>query len=168
MNYAITFDIENRILQSADPEYAPLDAVLVDTLPDGDIHDYRYANGAYVYDPLPGPETRPDPVAALSARITAIEAGQVGQAGALNDLVLYIAAEIGGFEAERGLGGTLPGQGQVVRACTDNLFQPKPGIARPELEIRDARPFQSDAKNATETNGSAAGRAAAIEGGEPQ
>ena len=28
MNYAITFDMENRILQSADPEYAPLDAVL--------------------------------------------------------------------------------------------------------------------------------------------
>lgn len=33
--------------------------VLVDALPDGDITDYRYVDGEYVYDPLP-PEAEPD------------------------------------------------------------------------------------------------------------
>ena len=69
MSYAITLDGENRIMQAADPEYAPLDAVLVDTLPDGNIHDYRYVDGAYVHDPLPAPEVvhTPDPIDDLTA-----------------------------------------------------------------------------------------------------
>lgn len=30
---------------------------IVDELPEGDITDYLYIDGAYVYDPLPEPET---------------------------------------------------------------------------------------------------------------
>lgn len=33
---------------------------LVDILPDGDISDYLYIDGQYVYDPLPEPE-QPEP-----------------------------------------------------------------------------------------------------------
>ena len=33
---------------------------LVDELPEGDITDYLYADGQYVYDPLPEPE-QPEP-----------------------------------------------------------------------------------------------------------
>lgn len=29
---------------------------IVDTLPEGNLPDYRYINGEYVYDPLPKPE----------------------------------------------------------------------------------------------------------------
>ena len=94
MNYAITFDMENRILQSADPEYAPLDAVLVDTLPDGDIHDYRYVDGAYVHDPLPVPEVIPTPT--LDERVAAVEAGQETQDTAIDELVQVMADMIGG------------------------------------------------------------------------
>ena len=31
----------------------------MDVLPDGDISDYRYVAGEYVYDPLPEPEPQP-------------------------------------------------------------------------------------------------------------
>lgn len=33
---------------------------VVDTLPDGDVSDYKYIDGEYVYDPLPTPEP-PEP-----------------------------------------------------------------------------------------------------------
>lgn len=33
---------------------------IVEELPDGDVTDYRYENGVYIYDPLPEPE-QPDP-----------------------------------------------------------------------------------------------------------
>lgn len=37
--------------------------VIVDTLPDGDVYDYRYESGAYVYDPLPETVTEREPTA---------------------------------------------------------------------------------------------------------
>lgn len=33
---------------------------IVDTLPDGDVSDYKYIGGEYIYDPLPKPEP-PEP-----------------------------------------------------------------------------------------------------------
>lgn len=32
---------------------------IIDTLPDGDITDYKYINNEYVYDPLPKPQPQP-------------------------------------------------------------------------------------------------------------
>ena len=32
---------------------------IVDALPEGDISDYKYIDGEYVYDPLPEPEPQP-------------------------------------------------------------------------------------------------------------
>lgn len=57
--YALNLGNSGRILSATYPEYAPADAVLVDELPDGNIADYLYAAGTYVYDPLPEPSTLP-------------------------------------------------------------------------------------------------------------
>ena len=59
MNYALNLAADKRILSATYPQYAPADAVIVDTLPDGDITDYRYVKKKYVYDPLPKPSTVP-------------------------------------------------------------------------------------------------------------
>ena len=56
MRYALNLDENGRILSATFAKYAPKDAVLVDELPEGDITDYLYLGGAYVYDPLPEPE----------------------------------------------------------------------------------------------------------------
>ena len=54
--YALNLAEDGRILSATYPEYAPADAALVETLPEGNIADYLYADGAYVYEPLPQPE----------------------------------------------------------------------------------------------------------------
>lgn len=58
--YALNLAEDGRILSATYPQYAPADAVTVDALPDGDISDYLYVDGQYVYDPLPEPE-QPEP-----------------------------------------------------------------------------------------------------------
>ncbi len=60
MRYALMLGEENRILSVTYEKYASPVAVLVDELPEGDISDYLYVNGEYVYDPLPKPEP-PEP-----------------------------------------------------------------------------------------------------------
>lgn len=59
--YALNLAEDGRICSVTYPEYAPADAVLVDTLPDGDISDWCYVDGAYVYDPLPVDELEATP-----------------------------------------------------------------------------------------------------------
>lgn len=54
--YALNLGEDNRILSATYDEYAPENHPRVETLPDGDISDYKYENGEYVYDPLPKPE----------------------------------------------------------------------------------------------------------------
>ncbi len=54
--YALNLSSDGRILSATYPEFAPEDAIIVDILPDGDISDYLYINGEYIYDPLPAPE----------------------------------------------------------------------------------------------------------------
>lgn len=56
MTYALNLAEDNRILSATYPRYAPGEAILVDTLPEGDIHEYLYVDGEYVHDPLPKPE----------------------------------------------------------------------------------------------------------------
>lgn len=57
--YALNLVEDGRILSATYPQYAPADAVIVDVLPEGDISDYLYVDGQYVYDPLPEPVTFP-------------------------------------------------------------------------------------------------------------
>lgn len=58
--YALNIAEDGRILSATYPQYAPEGAVIADALPEGDISDYRYVGGQYVYDPLPEPE-QPEP-----------------------------------------------------------------------------------------------------------
>ena len=57
--YSLNLSEDNRILSACicleGFEYTNI----VDVLPDGDISDYKYIDGEYVYDPLPEPEPQP-------------------------------------------------------------------------------------------------------------
>lgn len=57
--YSLNLADDNRILSACvcleGFEYTNI----VDVLPDGDISDYKYIDGEYVYDPLPEPEPQP-------------------------------------------------------------------------------------------------------------
>lgn len=60
MMYALNLNEDNRILSVTFDEFAPPEQPRVDTLPDGDVNDYLYVNGEYVYDPVPvPPEPKP-------------------------------------------------------------------------------------------------------------
>lgn len=59
MSYALNLAEDNRVLSATYEEFAAPDMPIVDTLPDGDISDYRYVNGEYIYDPIPMPDTTP-------------------------------------------------------------------------------------------------------------
>lgn len=58
--YSLNLDTDNRILSACvcleGFEYENI----VDTLPKGDISNYKYIGGEYVYDPLPEPEPQPE------------------------------------------------------------------------------------------------------------
>lgn len=56
MNYALNLAEDGRILSATYPRFAPADAVLVENLPEGDISQYIYQNGAYVYSPMEAAE----------------------------------------------------------------------------------------------------------------
>lgn len=67
--YKIIIAGDGRVLSAATEDSAITGAVEVETLPDGNIHDYRYVDGAYVHDPLPAPEviTTTNPIDDLTA-----------------------------------------------------------------------------------------------------
>ena len=70
--YALNLAPDGRILSATYPQYAPADAVVVGSLPDGDVSDYRYVGGEYILDPLPKPE-RPEDEATLEGRVGELE-----------------------------------------------------------------------------------------------
>lgn len=56
------------------------DRPIVDEMPDGNLPDYRYVDGEYIYDPLPVTEeetklTQEERITALEEALTAIEEG---------------------------------------------------------------------------------------------
>ena len=60
--YALNLDKETgRILSATFPQYATKDMPIVEALPDGDISDFLFVNGEYIYEPLPEPEPDPEP-----------------------------------------------------------------------------------------------------------
>ena len=62
--YALNLDTDNRILSVTFDEYAPEEQPRVEELPEGDVSDYKYIDGEYVYDPLLKPEpVEPEPTA---------------------------------------------------------------------------------------------------------
>lgn len=63
--YALNLSEDNRIISACIVLPAtPADLPRVDTLPEGNISDYLYIGGEYVYNPLPRPEPpEPEPSA---------------------------------------------------------------------------------------------------------
>lgn len=72
--YALNLGTDGRVLSATLPNYAPSASAIVETLPEGNISDYKYINGEFIYDPLPKPEP-PEPPAptGTEARIKALE-----------------------------------------------------------------------------------------------
>jgi hypothetical protein len=52
--YALNLAVDGRTLSATNPKYAPADAPTCDHLPDGDLYDYIFEEGEFVYDPVPG------------------------------------------------------------------------------------------------------------------
>ena len=73
--YALNLAEDNRILSACNilPNGNYTDMPIVTTLPVGNIYDYLYINGEYVYNPLPQPE-EPEPEATVEERVTELEA----------------------------------------------------------------------------------------------
>ena len=71
--YALNLAGDGRVLSATYAEYAHRAAVLVENLPDGNISDYRWQGGSFVYDPLP----EPDPVPEEPSQLDRVEAQAV-------------------------------------------------------------------------------------------
>lgn len=72
MRYALNLAEDGRILSVTYPQYAPKDAVKVNELPEGNIADYRYVDGAFVHDPIPVEpvEEKPSQLDIIEAQVT--------------------------------------------------------------------------------------------------
>lgn len=70
--YALNISNEGRILSATYAKYAPEDAVRVDRLPEGDISEYLYINGEFVYSPIPVEtiEELPSQLDVIEAQVT--------------------------------------------------------------------------------------------------
>lgn len=68
--YALNLAEDGRILSATYEEFATEGMPIVDELPDGNIADYLYADGEYVYDPLPITEEKPSQLDIIEAQVT--------------------------------------------------------------------------------------------------
>ena len=91
MIYALNLADDGRILSVTLDRFAPPDQPRVDTLPDGDITEYRYVGGEFVHDPLLKPE-QPEKQKTYDERISALEVENAQLKEAL-DLLLSGATE---------------------------------------------------------------------------
>ena len=72
MIYALNLADNGRILSATYDRYAPAHQPRVDALPEGNLPDYFYVDGKFIYDPLPKP-SEPDPQPTQEERIKALE-----------------------------------------------------------------------------------------------
>lgn len=72
MKYALNLAEDGRILSATFEQYAADGMPLVDELPDGNISDYLYRDGKYVYDPLPvvAEDSEPSQLDIIEAQVT--------------------------------------------------------------------------------------------------
>jgi hypothetical protein len=70
--YGLILNEDNRITSAPAQRYAPADAIIVDTLPEGNIGDYQYIDGEFIYNPLPKeePVETPSQLDIIEAQIT--------------------------------------------------------------------------------------------------
>ena len=60
---------EKRIVDGGTYAVYPDGVIMVETVPDGDIYDYLYIDGQFVYDPLPVPEEKPSQMDIIEAQV---------------------------------------------------------------------------------------------------
>lgn len=53
MTYALNLAEDGRVLSVTFEEFAVEGMPIVDNIPEGDVSQYRYENGEFVYDPVP-------------------------------------------------------------------------------------------------------------------
>jgi hypothetical protein len=74
MKYALNLSEDYHILSASFcNKFTPEDAIRVDVLPEGNIIDYKYINGEYVYEPIPEPErleAQPSQLDIIEAQVT--------------------------------------------------------------------------------------------------
>ena len=63
MKYALSLAADGRVLSATYEQFAHADAVIVDNLPEGNVADYRYVDGEFIYDPIPVEEVKETPSA---------------------------------------------------------------------------------------------------------
>ena len=62
--YALNLADDGRILSVTFEQYAAPGMPIVDNIPDGNVNNWKFVDGQYVYDPLPvPPEPTPEPSA---------------------------------------------------------------------------------------------------------
>lgn len=72
--YALNLADDGRILSATFEEYATEGMPIVDTLPEDNITDYLYADGVYIYDPIPEAEpSAEEQITELKAQLTATD-----------------------------------------------------------------------------------------------
>ena len=69
--YSLNLGDGGRVLSATYQEFAPC-GVAVETLPEGNIADYRYADGVFVLDALPV-EAEPEAPPSVEARVERLE-----------------------------------------------------------------------------------------------
>ena len=57
--YALNLEENGRILSVCNCLEGQIYEYVVDSFPDGDVTEYRYVDGEYIYDPLPKPDPQP-------------------------------------------------------------------------------------------------------------
>ncbi len=68
--HALKLADDGRVLYATALPFASESYVTVETMPDGDITQYRYVDGEYVYDPLPVVEPVPTKFDVIEAQVT--------------------------------------------------------------------------------------------------
>jgi hypothetical protein len=61
---------DGRVLSVTDEEYAGKNMPLVDSIPEDDVTDYRYVDGAFISDPLPKLAQKPRQLDVIEAQVT--------------------------------------------------------------------------------------------------
>lgn len=88
--YALNLGEDGRILSATYEEYASAGMPIVESLPAGetaeenDISNYKYANGEYIYDPLPAPP-EPEPVETTDDVLNALLGIETTDGGETNE-----------------------------------------------------------------------------------
>lgn len=82
--YALNISNDGRVLSATYAKYAPEDAVRVDKLPEGDISEYLYVDGEFIYDPMPV-----EPNIEIPSQLDIIEA-QVTYTAMMTDTLLEV------------------------------------------------------------------------------